>query len=173
VSVAMPEIAYEWRGISITFGQFLLKFWMPEAWNEGRAAFDLFTRVVLGILAAGFAAGVVGYRARGADFRRVLEFGILYSPLLSPLLEGHHYAWALPALLLQIGRWSRGELGWRTAWVYAAGWFMISLDLFYINYTHNLGAVWKFMPMFGGLVLVGAAGMELAPRPERAYLSRT
>jgi hypothetical protein len=97
----------------------------------------------------------------GADFLRVLEFGILFLPLLSPLLEGHHYAWTLPAFFLQLGRWFRGELRPLPAAVYAAGWFLISRDFFYIDMMHNLGDWPEFMPLFGGLLLLVGFAIEL------------
>lgn len=161
VREVMPEIAFEWRWISISFPQLLLDYVFPAAWNEDPARFHLVMNVTLGTFALGLFAGVGYMKSKRADFLRVLEFAILYLPLLSPLLEGHHYSWTLPALFLQIRRWTAGELHPFAASVYAAGWFLISLDYFYINLMHNLGEWPEYGPLLGGLLLAAAAFGEM------------
>lgn len=161
VTDVMKEISFEWRWISISVPQFFLKYALPESWNDDPHRFGLFTNGVLAVLGLGMLAGIARLKQLGASFLRVLEFGIIFLPLLSPLLEGHHYAWTLPAFFLQLGRWFRGELRPVPAAIYAIGWFVISRDHFYIDLMQNVGYWPKFMPMFGGVLLIVAAGIEL------------
>lgn len=165
VTDVMEEISFEWRWISISVPQFFLKYFLPESWNEDPQRFALFTNGVLGFFGLLMLGGIARLRQLGASFLRVLEFGIIFLPLLTPLLEGHHYAWTLPAFFLQLGRWFRGEMKEVPAAVYAVGWFVISRDFFYIDMMHNFGYWPKFMPMFGGLLLIVAAGIEMFRPP--------
>lgn len=173
VTKVVPEISFEWRWISISFPQFLLEYVMPEVWHEDPRRYNLLTNGVLCVFALGMFAGIARLRSLRAEFLRVLEFVILYLPLLSPLLEGHHYSWTLPATFLQAARWFRGDLrGW-PAPVYALGWFIVSRDFFYINMMHNFGEWPEFMPMFGGLLLALAAfGEMLRPIESREFAGR-
>lgn len=160
-----PLVPFRWRGISVSIPQFALEYFLP-AWNEDPAAYTRIANGWLFAVAVLYAALVMLFWRRRLPFERVLEPAILLIPFLSPLLEGHHFAWSLPVLFLQINRWLRGDLTNSFALVYAIGWMVVGLDYFYINLLHNFGRWTDYVVTVGGILLAATSATEhLRERP--------
>lgn len=170
VTEVAGEVAYEWKWISVSIPQFFLKFFLPAAWNDDPVLYNRFTSAVL-VLLLSIYVGIIGIlRSRKLPLLRTLEFAVLYVPFLSPLLEGHHLAWTLPVLFLQIRRWTVGELRPGYALAYGLGWIVVALDYFYINMMGNFGEWHKFIVAGGGLLLIVISAIECLMAPKAIEL---
>ncbi|MBI3736545.1 DUF2029 domain-containing protein [Candidatus Sumerlaeota bacterium] len=149
----MGKIAFEWRWISISLPRFLMLIFLPRAWHEDPV---LYNRILLAFLAGMAAIFTVLSRIlqrRGATLIQALEIGLLFVPLLSPLLEQHHLAWALPVLFFHLARWTRGGMPTPLALLLAAGWCIVCADYFVHNFMQLMTRWHQFPALLGAMIL--------------------
>ena len=165
----LDDVPFRWRSISHSASRFILLFAAPEGWHEDARMYLAVTRATTIALGGVFVAMTIDLHRRGRSFESGLEFGLLFLPLLSPLLESHHAAWALPAMFWQMGRWARGEMSGGLAAAYAAGWGALSAEYFLTNFDRYFGD-WVFFTPLGAIAwLVGCNYVELlGQRPDRS-----
>lgn len=156
-----PLVPHYWRGISISLVKGFVATFYPDRWEE-EAFYNHAVRISVILMMAIYIALMVGVRRRNWSFERALESGILFIPLLSPLFEDHHTAWALPVFLLQIGRWLRGEMAPPFALLYAAGWSVICIEFFVTDLLANLGHWTHYTALDATVLLVVTAALEAA-----------
>lgn len=134
VTEVIDKIGFHWRGISMSIPRIIVLYVMPEGWHDDPARYNLVTRVTLGFIAVLFVAFTAAARRRRWSLLRAMELGLLFTPLLSPLFESHHPAWALPVLFLHLRRWVRREMYTWTAFGLSIGWLGLCLEFFKYNF---------------------------------------
>ncbi len=157
VTVAMEKISFHWQYISISPARLLMLLFAPESWLEDQATYD--RCVGVWILTAGSLYVTLTWqlRRRGVELLRAIEVGLVFVPILSPLLESHHFAWMIPLMFLHLARWSRGEMSNTMALILALGWWIINMEQFVYNFARVFTTKWhQFPPLAGALILTAA-----------------
>ena len=145
----IPVISRWWREISISpvrLGLYLSGF---AHLYDNPLTFDLTIRVYVAIMVALYLAFLVALRRRGVDWMRALEAAILVYPLLSPLLEYHHFVWIFPALFLQLRRWAEGRMSSSRAAGLLAGWILLQVGYLLSFQFFKWGIYVQFTPLVG------------------------
>jgi len=148
VREVIPPVPVWWRTISVSPLGFFMKAAGQWANYNDPYVFLRVNHIFLAIMGPLYVGLLLWLRRRGVGWLRGLEAAMIFYPILSPLLEYHHYVWILPALILQIRRWVMGELPSRRAFAFLAGW-----GLLYAGYTNN---VQNLMVYFGDWVHFGS-----------------
>ncbi|GEM_PF-1579180 len=154
------EVPFYWREISKSVPRGLLLWLSPRRWHESPELFNRAIALYVVGLALLLTGALLALRARRVPFLCALEPSLVVVPLFSPLLEGHHFGWALPALFLQVRRWATGEMSGATAAALAIGWVAVSLDYFYSNMLQSWGAWTHFLVTLGGAWLLAASALS-------------
>ncbi len=157
-----PRIPHYWRGISISAGRALLTWGAPEGWADDPVKYRL---AALGVAAVGglLLIGWMGWlRRRGATLARALEPALLLVPTLSPLLEPHHYIYAFPVLVLQMGRFAGGRMRAGFAVAGMAGWLVLGQWSIALDHIGSAPLALHFVPLWAALWLLGVNAMETA-----------
>ena len=172
VNEVMPAIPRWWRGISIIPGRFvMLALGLHESVYMNPHGFDLVSRTSLICWLVFYLWLLIWMRRRGVDWLRALEMAILTYPLLTPLLEYHHFVWIMPALLLHLRRWLSGQMSLRIAMGLLAGWVILNAGFPFVFQLSKFGQWSHFPVLFGYGLLIVVAIVELAgetatsPRP--------
>ncbi|MCE5228754.1 DUF2029 domain-containing protein [bacterium] len=120
----LPKVPGYWRWISITPIRAIIEMsGHGEAWNNPYV-FEIAARGQLAMFAAAYIGILYWLRRRGLEWMRGLEVAIVLYPMLTPLLEYHHFVFMMPAIYLQTRRWAEGRMGWSIAGGLFAGWVM-------------------------------------------------
>ncbi len=135
----LPKVPSYWRNISITPIRILFDATgHGDLWNNPYA-FETAARIQLALFAAAYCAVLFNLKRRGLDWMRGLEVAIVLYPILTPLLEYHHFVFMLPALYLQARRWAEGRMGWGVAGGLLAGWVMLQIGFIIGFQFSNIG----------------------------------
>ena len=157
----VPYIPRYWRYISIAPGRALIELLgMGARWNDPYFAMAV-GNASIAVLGTGYIGLLVWLRRRRTGWLRVLELAILAYPLLSPMLEFHHFVWILPALLLQMRRWAMGRMHWAVAAALLAGWVTIQLQQLFVFHLVKLGRWVHYVALMGYLIIMIALIAEL------------
>ncbi len=154
VTEVAPGVPRWWRGISLMPARFvLLAFGLEKEVYDNPHGFDLVSRISLVIFLAGYVWLLIWARRREIGWLRGLELAILAYPLLTPLLEFHHFVWIMPALLLQLRRWLSGQMGLGVACWLMGGWVMLNAGFQSVYQLSALGH-WCHFPILAGYGLL-------------------
>jgi hypothetical protein len=162
----LPEISYHWRGISHSSNHLVLLLLDRDDWYSDPNVFRLVTLATLGPTAAVYTLAMVVLRRRGAALMRAIEAASIFIPILAPLLEYHHFVFALPALYLQLHRWIGGKMSDGYAIGYMAGWMVLCKAYVVLDLWPSNPLMWDFLMLYAGLWLAAVATLEAfrAPR---------
>ncbi len=162
VSEMIGDVPRWWRHISITPARALLELsGHGEIWRDPYG-FTLAARVQLALLGTGYLGLILWLRLRGVDRLRALELAMIAYPILTPLLEYHHFVWMLPALLLQLRRWVEGEMNGAVAGVLLAGWLLLQASW---TIAHQLGGanqLIQYLSLVAYLIVLAGSVAEVA-----------
>lgn len=162
VTEAAGKIPFRWRGISVALPRAIMLLFFPGEWRDDELHYMRFMNTGMVILCGLYVAAIAAIRRGGWSFLRSLEVAIMFIPLLSPLLENHHFAWTLPVFFLQVRRWIRGEMTAGVAFVLVLGWWLIALDYFCYNLMAHMGDWPRFISMPGAIIIIIACMIEFA-----------
>lgn len=164
--VLVPLIPAWWREISIAPFRLIAYYSDFYEWYRHPYGFMIGTRICTGVLLSTFLVLLVLMRRRGANWLRALEMGILFGPILSPLLEAYHLAWVLPTLLMQIHRWVKADMRPWAAPLLLSGWIIMFVSfIIYIHFS-LLGTWTHTLVLLAYLYTIGATACEaLAAHP--------
>jgi hypothetical protein len=165
VSTMAPEIPFHWREISGSMHRALLRFVLPEGWHENRARFDLIAGIVTVGLIGVYGATMVALARRRLTTLRLMECGLLFVPLFSPLFESHHMAWALPVMLLHARRWLMERISRGFALIFGVGWIIVAQDYSFMNLLQDASGHYRFYVMIGAVALCATAVIDAASNP--------
>jgi hypothetical protein len=160
VREVIPAIPSRWRYISIAPGRALVELaGLSERWEDPSFVLAV-TRISVGVLVVAYVALLWWLRRRSVGWLRALEFSIIFYPLLSPMLEFHHFVWILPALLLQLRRWAQGAMPKGVAAVLLIGWVILQLQQYLVFQMAKLGQWIHYVSLMACLLIVGALIVE-------------
>lgn len=125
VREAIPAIPVWWRCITISPLGFFLRLCGHQALFDEPRAFVALVRWCELVYVSLFLLLNLLMRLRRCGLVRALEVSIVFYPLLSPLLEYHHFVWIMPALFMQARRWAQGEMTPRMAVALGLAWVML------------------------------------------------
>ncbi len=163
-----PELPYYWRGISISPGRGLILLAGLEEWHEDPLRYRQVTSAVGLVVGVVYVAGLGWMRRRGWPLRRALEPALIGVALFSPLLQAHHFVYALPALWLQMARWAEGRMSGGFAVALTLPWLAMGVNSTMLDLAVPSGMWLRFVPPLAALVLLGVIGAELVVEGRRA-----
>ena len=160
----MPMVPRRWRWISITPVRGLLDlFGRADVW-ENPYGFMAATRVQLVLFAPLYVGLNIWLRRRRVSFLAGLEAAIVAYPLLTPLLEYHHFVWIMPALFLQMRRWAEGRLTPGITAGLLAGWVTLQLGFIFTFQLVYLGDWTHYVALAGYLVVLAFTLIDVSRR---------
>lgn len=170
VREAIPVIPIWWRCITISPVCFALHLCGLEHWVDNPRTFAIVVRVS-GVVTLGLFVGLVALlKKRKMGWLRGLETAIVFYPLMSPLLEFHHFVWILPAFYLQIRRFVQGQMKNGTAMALVIGWALLCATYHIVDLApkkYEWGEFIHFAALPGYLAVLAATLTEaLRWRPE-------
>lgn len=162
----VPDITYYWRWISRSIPRGLLLASGRGDLVNDPVFYRFFTIGALAGLGGVYTAALGWMRWRKLSLERALEPAFLAVPLLAPLLEYHHFVLSLPTILLQLRRWSRGEMSAACGWIYLIAWLNLSLSYRYLELWPSNPLWMDFTSLYSIAVIVATMTYEMR-RSER------
>lgn len=167
---AIPVIPVWWRCITISPISFALHACGLAQWVDNPRIFAIVVRVSEAVLLPVYVGLIALLARRKMDLLRVMEIAAVFYPLLSPLLEYHHFVWCMPAFYLQARRFVQGRMKTGTAAALVIGWAMLCSTYHIVDLTPKnigLGEFIHFAALPGYLTVLTATLIEaLRWRPE-------
>ncbi|MCX7048948.1 MAG: glycosyltransferase 87 family protein [Candidatus Sumerlaeota bacterium] len=127
----LPDLPFQYRKLSSSLLCIGGHFFFPSLMAE-KAAFDAAARVIaMAVFAATVLALLLSWRSCRRDWRGGVALFSLSFPLITPLLEYHHFIWTLPAYIFLFHEFTEGRCGARffaaslTLWciIFCAGYW--------------------------------------------------
>jgi len=159
----LPDLGYDFRHESSSLGRIILKSLFP-AHADSRIAMDRLCRGIALAVLTGALASIVGRRKSPEwTWRDGLGIMALSLPLMTPLLEYHHYVWALPAYLFLFHDAIEGRLSRRRFFVRLGLW----CGVFACRYAMDLKRHWPYPPLYVATLIYAALWIIQTAPPGR------
>lgn len=148
----LPKIGFQYLGISYSTHKMLAILWNPAALTS-TTAYNQWVFAINAVLML-VMCGVCAYAffRRRAQNEHLVAFGTVMLALMSPLLEYHHFVWAVPAYFLQMKSWAEGTISNRLMLLCVLAW----VGLFFVRILNDFVSPLFSFPYLSFSPLAGA-----------------
>ncbi len=148
----LPKIGFHYLGISYSTHKMLAILWNPAALTSNTAYNQWVFAINAGLMLAMCAVCAYAFFRRRAQNEHLVAFGTVGLALMSPLLEYHHFVWAVPAYFMQMKGWAEGTISNRLMLLCVLAW----VGLFFVRILNDFVSPVFSFPYLSFSPLAGA-----------------